>query len=150
MTTFAPYLGAATFLDVLRTPKNLLSKMRVIARAPKHEQQEMMYSVIATGKAISNCYNPGIRIVHYDLDQLPATDFPISFIDDKEGRIDSRCRENSYFTQNQIFLDPSCPQGTCINLSEVNLKRNPEFQFDHRFGRFCLSSRIETSMNTSR
>ena len=60
-----------------------------------------------------------------------------------DARFDSpgpQCVEQSFYTQNEIYIAPSCPQQVCLNIADLN-RREPPARVRYLPGRqrFCRS-----------
>ena len=98
------------------------------------------YPLIKSGKGILNCYSPMNFPSRLDpaflssFDSYPA-DLPLVAPDG----VPRSCVENSYFSQNKLFLDPSCPrERTCLNLNSLNPLELQSFRYNAKRHRFCL------------
>ncbi len=126
----------------LRAPAVEISEMREIAVVPERARgQSHTWPAMRAGLAVSNCYDPIWRVnvftsEHNGRPELldasghlrPAT---YRFIEST----DEACVRDSYFTQQDVWLSPSCGRGTCVNLNEPH---GGGLVFDQAVQKFCV------------
>jgi len=130
---------AKTWLEV---PAIELTEMREIAVVPERARgQSYTWPAMRAGLAVSNCYDPIWRVnvftsEHNGRPELldasghlrPAT---YRFIESA----DEACVRDSFFTQQDVVLAPSCGPGTCVNLNEP---RGGSLVFNEAVRKFCV------------
>jgi hypothetical protein len=60
-----------------------------------------------------------------------------------DSALPAECIEKSYFSQQQIFIDKSCPQEVCINITHHNIYRPTEFVYNPAKDRYCRPGNSE-------
>ena len=116
--------------------------VKTITRTP---YGSFMYGPLRTGMGVVNCYNTLNREVSFLLESPSSffkpdwKTFPFLFSQDGEA-LPLSCREKSYFTQSEIFLDQSCPPGICVQLNSINTYNSGDrerFSYRPDKGAFC-------------
>lgn len=95
-------------------------------------------SPIVQGVGIANCYNPLSRNINL-IKKIQATKESVPvlkyFIEGQD--ISDQCRTKSYFTANQLIIDPSCPKRFCLNLNDINPKEISRFSYNAKDMTYC-------------
>ena len=113
-----------------------------------HPEMNFMWNITRSGRAVLNCYDPMIRDEYanrYIADEWEQRriHFPIElpFVAPEINSPSGECRQRSYFTQNRIYIDPSCPKVTCVNLNAINpFDPHPGVSFNPRLGKLCTGT----------
>jgi len=80
------------------------------------ENSSQMYEPVRQGRGIHNCYNPIRRsrpryLAPHGLQRL---------IDPGVGNPGRTCIANSYYEQNGLHIDETCPQNVCVNVGWIS------------------------------
>ncbi|MBF0297224.1 MAG: hypothetical protein HQK51_00780 [Oligoflexia bacterium] len=60
---------------------------------------------------------------------------------DKKGNsIDNLCKNLSYYTQNKIMIDKSCPIDVCLNVNSLSVNDKNKFKYNEKYNRYCRFS----------
>ena len=149
LASFLPLTSAQRLAEILALPYRSEARMRgweatQIFRPPRDADSELrsntsrMYAAVRSGQALASCYN-----------ELPLPPSPpnisrrgsIPLIDARIGAPSAACTERSYFTQNRVFLDASCPPLTCTNVARVNPRqREPVLTQSAEHDRYCRAA----------
>jgi len=154
MATFGDSPSVESFGQMLGLGREEARQMHsMVVANPRTPQGSFMYPPILLGGGVLNCYDPISRVGVLTREfagqaefldasgQLRVGLYP--FIDPSHGSPSSACRENSYFTQNALVLDPSCGPGTCVNVNNLNPRDKVPLEPNRQVGKFCLPERLE-------
>lgn len=150
--TFWNHFSLSTLIQLSSIPRTAEAKMDHISNGilKRDRFYSYMFPEARKGSAFLDCYNPIIhqKAITDRFQQAKEVSFPnftqvpdsmtLKFIDPEQGFPPETCQKNSYFTENSVFLDPSCPPGTCINLNGVNIYQKTLLNFHPKVGKYCL------------
>lgn len=129
------------------------SRMTQVAFTRPRDFHSYMYMPLLNNFGVLNCYNP-MRSERWIQKQLRRQGVPLynkagkliryrlrkpvfSLVDTHHYKPPSSCVKGSYYSQQAIHLDPSCPRKLCLNVSQMNLYRKTEFKFDVKHQKYC-------------
>lgn len=78
-----------------------------------------MYRYVLLGEGVVNCYN-ALPLPRGSAPYIPIAPLVAADI----GNPGDACLEQSYFTQNRIVLDESCPELVCVNADRINPRQH--------------------------
>ena len=141
MGLFLPNLNLENFTESSKTQHHVSGQINSLVIHPEGHRVK----TIVAGQSILNCFSPLNRKqmvvgnVTWDPEKAEATPPPVilPFILQEEGKKPDSCFLESYFTQNQIKLHPSCPSGTCVNLNGLSSADAENFVLDSNLSRYC-------------
>jgi hypothetical protein len=101
-----------------------------------------MYPAVANNLGVLNCYiflknRFAITQGRIDFSQTDLTNKKFYFLDG--ANLNEQCLKDSYFTQNDLFISPVCPENLCLNLNNVNIYKKTSFNYDPIKQKFCRS-----------
>lgn len=151
--TFWNHFSLNTLIQLSSIPRTAEAKMNQISNGivKRDRFYSYMFPEARRGNAFLDCYNPIIhqKAITDRLQKTPEVQFPeftqvpasmiLPLIDPQQGFPPQTCQKNSYFTENNVYLDPSCPPGTCINLNGMSIYQKNLFSFSSKIGKFCLN-----------
>ena len=130
------------FVKLQQLPQKPMAQMRVVAQTyPYDGSRSYMYPVVLLGAAVLNCYDPLARpqaMAQTLADVAPQQRFGLPLLAGDLAALGRSCVEGSYFTQNTLRIDPSCPAATCVNLNAVDDDAAQRMQLDVGLQRWCL------------
>jgi hypothetical protein len=117
--------NALTLLDhYIGQEFNVSSEMKLVTIVPNPYPRKA-YDIILKNWAVLNCYTPlaqNSRISRSFVSKGPEYRLPYFFISLANGDeidINSKCFEESYFTQNEIYISLSCPEKLLLRLRDI-------------------------------
>lgn len=151
--TFWNHFSLNTLIQLSSIPRTAEAKMNQISNGilKRDRFYSYMFPEARKGRAFLDCYNPIIHqkaitdrfqqkkeVLFPDFTQVPDS-MTFKLIDPEQGFPPEACQKNSYFTENNVYLDPSCPPGTCINLNGMNIYQKTSLSFHLKIGKYCLN-----------
>ena len=83
---------------------------------------------------ISNCYNPLPK-----RESIQREDIERQHFIQKTNLISNECLSNSFLTQNNIYIDHSCPNEICLEIIDINpYQQIPSFYSYQKDNKWCL------------
>lgn len=142
--TFFPRLEGEKLKEILSYANVAVGEMKETALVlPRTQRTSFMYEQILKGRAVLNCYMPLTRDIAVTSETITMSHEYLTPANSVKVLpfIDEPCLQNSFFTQNDVFISADCPPGTCTNLNGVNLHKLNVFKYDSAQHRFCLPER---------
>lgn len=152
LATFRPTLRTEPLGRILSYASVPTARMTEVVVTRVHEHVESyMYQPILLGGAVLNCYDPIARrsamareyvgrpeLMDAAGRSLRPALYPL--IDPGPVAAPASCAAGSYFTQGEVVLDASCPQGTCVNLNAQSDFMPSALRLDPVTQKLCLPS----------
>ncbi|MBS2029377.1 MAG: hypothetical protein JST54_15855 [Deltaproteobacteria bacterium] len=152
LTSFLSTLRPESARSILSAPKDPIAHMNTLrVGRERSEDHSYMYRSILRGIAMLNCYDPIARETRLVREFVGRPEFMngsghlqdgtvLPLIDPQVGSPPESCRAGSYFTQNRIVMDASCPVGTCVNANGLNLWGDSRLVLNTELNKYCLGS----------
>lgn len=128
----------------LKSSQNI--KMSVVSLAKEPSFKHWTFETVLKKEAVANCYVPLSKstVTENYLRTNSKTDSNFIIQKSPSTPLKSSCIKNSYFSQNQLFIDDSCQKDFCITLNDINQEKIKEqFYFDKKLGLFCKSQQTD-------
>ena len=128
-----------------------MNRIAVVKR--RNIRGSYMFPGLSSGLAVTNCYDPIVRgtVLSRELEGRPEVYDPVlrrfregyvyPIVASEIGNPPDSCRLGTYFTQNEIHMDSSCPEGTCLNVNDVRDEDKAWLRFNREAGKYCLHRR---------
>lgn len=133
--------SVADFVKLQQLPHRPVAEMRAVAQTFPYDGRSYMYPVVLLGAAVLNCYDPLARpqaMAQALADAAPQQRHGMPLLAGDLIALGRSCVEGSYFTQNTLRIDPSCPPTTCVHLNAVDPDAGQHLQLDLGRQRWCL------------
>jgi hypothetical protein len=139
--TFKSTTSISSFKKIIQLQASPLPMSKFALVPLRNNSLSFMLPALKSGYGVYNCYNPltfnSVVAKEFGFNPILAGKAELSFINEKT--ISAECMSNSYFTQNELYIDPSCPKNVCINVNQLNLYNQDSLKwlYNDQLSRFC-------------
>lgn len=131
-------IDADNVLKIFNLNFSNTKKMFVVDNArQRNNYMSYMYPLILQGRGVLNCYQPINREIRFQGEQGLRFLKTQNFIFAEDGSISQDCINNSYYTQNSIFISPSCSTRVCLLMNHLTNEDRKNFSINSKNNLYC-------------